>query len=152
MIDEVYLQRVRRLIERHGQAIQNVVDPANPAGQFAYTVGLTELGLPELWLDVPNALVNAQLLNRAADALVSIYEPHDRIADGCVINGLAQHPVKLRGPVGGHEALVAGALYGPGNVTVMQVLLASPLGLYPGDPGYVAYGWHPTPRLLPPSL
>jgi hypothetical protein len=56
------LDELRQIIERHGWAVRNVVDP-DPAECFSYTVGLTAHGHPEAVMtglphDVATAFLN----------------------------------------------------------------------------------------------
>jgi hypothetical protein len=61
-----YLDQVRSTIREHGWAIQAAAVQPDETALFAYTVGMTEAGLPELLvLDPPSNEHAATLLNTA---------------------------------------------------------------------------------------
>jgi len=131
MTHEQYLAHLTVLIGRHGWAVQGVErDRAHPP--WAYTVGLSGLGKPEL-------VVTGLPLTRAAELLNSVawHVVHDRapaageqipLIDGPVIEfvRLAQPDVHL---------CCAVDLYGPA-LQGMQVVWADDRGRWPWQVGF----------------
>ena len=68
-----YLDVVREIIDGHQWAVQYVEDEDRP---FAYTVGLTDLGLPELLITGLPPRTSLRLLNSVA---------HDMVDDGTIL-------------------------------------------------------------------
>lgn len=62
-----YLDELREIIADHGWAVQYVEDRSRP---FAYTVGLTDRGLPELLITGMPAQKSARMLNSIAHQIV----------------------------------------------------------------------------------
>jgi len=68
-----YLNVVREIVDGHGWAIHYVEDEDRP---FAYTVGLTDLGMPELLITGLPPEASGRLLNSTA---------HDMVDNGTVL-------------------------------------------------------------------
>jgi hypothetical protein len=68
-----YLDTLREIITDHRWAVQYVEGEERP---FSYTIGLTDLGLPELLITGLPAQTSARLLNSMA---------HDTVADGTAL-------------------------------------------------------------------
>jgi hypothetical protein len=112
-----YLDQIRELIDHCGWAVQGVErDRARPP--WAYTVGLTAAGHPEL-------VVTGLPLTRAADLL----------------NGVAAHVMHAAAPQPGEQLclaahlLVAAELYGTG-ITARQVVHADDRDRWPWEVGW----------------
>jgi predicted Abi (CAAX) family protease len=120
-----YLAAVRERIREHGWVIQGVVDPADGAAAepMAYTVGLTDAGLPELWLPVAPLERGAVILNRLArQSLAEELVPGKPYqVEGLPGDVFTVQPVD---PVDAATCLVmAFNLYGP-QVSALQVVAA----------------------------
>jgi len=68
-----YLDVLRKIIDGHQWAVQFIEDEDRP---FAYTVGLTDLGLPELLITGLPPRTSKRLLNSIA---------HDMVDDGTIL-------------------------------------------------------------------
>lgn len=135
------LAHVRSLIKAHGWAVQGVFDNDDPAKNFAYTVGLTEAGLPELWVATLSPVQGGALLNATVKTVLERFA--DVVSEG-ELDVEWSVPVRLRGPVSAEEAEAnaATALYPhPRVVSVMQVLWPDTEGRFPGDDGYDEVGF-----------
>jgi hypothetical protein len=131
---------LRETIRQHGWAIQAVsAEPARRQPPFAYTVGLTRFGHPELVVFGLPESASGALLNtlgiRARSGL--------RIADGTRFDPGAAAPYALRVsrlPNPEQVLLTAVRRYGP-RVTAMQVIVADEHGTFPGEGGYRGAAW-----------
>ena len=131
---------LREAIRAHGWAVQAVAaDPARLQPPFAYTVGLTRFGHPELVVFGLDDQVACALLNslgvRARSGL--------RIADGAVFAPGVAAPRALRAvghPYPDEVLFTAVRRYGP-RVTALQVLVADERGTFPGEPGFLDQEW-----------
>ncbi len=65
--EQEYLQSLRETIDDHGWAVQYVESDSRP---FAYTVGLTKRGMPELVITGMKPNTSARLLNSIAHMIV----------------------------------------------------------------------------------
>lgn len=126
-----YLDFVRGLIDRHGWAVQGVEgDRIRPP--WAYTVGLTAFGLPELVVTGMPHGRSANLLNGVADHIThaDLPGPGDRVAlDGgpdVEFVALTQADAHL---------YVAVAFYGP-DVRGLQIAWADDRGHWPWEVGF----------------
>lgn len=127
-----HLRNVREKIMKHGWMVQGVFGDEGGPG-FAYTIGLTEAGLPELLIsgNLDNQ-VAMQLLNAAAALHVANeFQPGDEISDiaNVVFRVVACKP----------DAPVQQALnyyHDPkgskGTVRTLQLVWPDDNGLYPG--------------------
>lgn len=131
---------LRETIRRYGWAIQAVgADPARLAPPFAYTVGLTRFGHPELVVFGLSDSAAAAVLNtlgiRAKSGL--------RIDGGALFAAGAAGPRALRAVPFPHPEEVlftAVGRYGP-RVTATQIVVADENGTFPGEPGYRDPEW-----------
>lgn len=84
---------IRQTILDHGWMVQGVFStPDDPEPSFAYTIGLTEAGLPELLIagNIKHAVM-AQLLNSAGSLHVK-----NEIKPGDVLDEIASMPLRVR--------------------------------------------------------
>jgi len=138
-LDEL-LRRQQHLIDTYGWAVTAVfpTDDA-PGAPFAYTVGLTEHGYPELVISGLDPATSQALLN---DLAKRVYDRAERFTAGQRISDLlvGYDAVIVEGPA--TEELHPGAAiarYGKDKVALQQAVWPDPHGRYPWDPGY-AYG------------
>jgi hypothetical protein len=127
-----YLDHIRRMITRVGWAVQYVEDDRRHAS-FAYTVGLTGFGLPELVVTGLRALRAMTMLNDAADDMVSSDAP----SPGTTIamsDGSRVEVVRLPHPEA--HLNIALDLYG-NELRALQLVWADDRGRLP---------WHPVFR------
>lgn len=127
---EDYLNELRATIEDHGWAVQFVESENRP---FAYTVGLCDLGLPELLITGLSAKVSVRVLNSIAhmivdDGTVLVPAMHIDYQDRFLIEVVeVEHPdVHLK---------FASRLFGP-RVQALQLVWADDRGRWPWDPGW----------------
>jgi hypothetical protein len=134
------MRRQQQLIDRYGWAVTAVfpTDDA-PGAPFAYTVGLTTHGYPELIISGLDPTISQTLLN---DLAARVYDRAEQFTAGQRISDLlaGYDAVIVEGPA--TEALHPGAAfarYGRDRVSLQQIVWPDPRGRYPWDPGY-AYG------------
>lgn len=132
------LEQVGRLIERHGWAVQYA--PGGPGhAPYAYTAGLTAIGLPELVVTGLPAARSTALLDQAAGRLRAGARP----APGSVLvlrDGVEVEVVRLADP---HARLpVAAELFGRG-VRAVQLVWADGSGRSPWHPVFRRRGGQP---------
>jgi hypothetical protein len=148
--DEV-LHRQGEHIDRVGWAVTMVLPTADDPGvAFAYTVGLTARGFPELVIaglppDIAHALLN--------DLASRVYDWAARFSHGQRIGDLlvGYDAVIVDGPA--TEALYPGAAYaryGTGRVRLRQVVWPDPRGRFPWEPGY-SHDGYPQPLIGRPD-
>lgn len=132
----LYLTKTRMMIEEHNWIVQGVLpdDDTDNSPLFSYTVGLTAVGMPELFMSsiaVTQAHHAHHILNAVAEQAYAGYAfSDDELVD-------AAHSVlfKIRGPVDAAEDIgVANSLYD--DVVVLQVLWPDTDGRYPDQLGY----------------
>lgn len=130
-----YLQGVAALVEQHGWAVQAVFGD-QPGEAFSYTVGLTDKGLPELWLGSIGPDAATEILNACARWLLAAGA--DGLVNGAEFDAEFSVPFRLRGPCSlqAAEVKVAQALHPLSEVAVWQVLWPDEAGLFPADEGY----------------
>lgn len=129
-------RETRRCIMEHGHQIIGVfpTEPGDPP-PFAYTVGRTAKGRPELLITGPlPTLVAGTLLNDAA-ALddETPLEPGD--VEGLLAGGYLMHAVEAD-PVAG-EMFQAISFYDEADVTALQLVWPDGDGAFPWDDGYM---------------
>ena len=118
-----------------GWAVTGVLPDPGEA-PYAYTIGLTETGAPELVITglhhtIAHALLN-DMAQRAHDHGAR-WHHHDRISDlirdydAVIPDGTANEHV-IPG--------TANARYGPDRLRLQQIVWPDPNGLFPWDPGY----------------
>lgn len=127
---EDYLDELRATIKDHGWAVQFVESEKRP---FAYTVGLHDLGLPELLMTGLPADVATRVLNSIA---------HMSVGDGTVL-APAMHidyqdrflieVVEVEHPDAHLKFAIK--LFGP-QVRALQLVWADDRGRWPWDPGW----------------
>jgi hypothetical protein len=134
---EDYVRRQTELIRTRGWAVTIVLPTEDPQGTpFAYTVGLTALGRPELIIAGIDPEISAELLD---DLAQRVYDQAPRFTHGQRISDLlaGYDAVIVEGPA--TEALHPGAAfarYGRDHVTLQQVVWPDPDGRFPWEPGY----------------
>ena len=126
-----YLEHLRKLVACHGWAVQGVArDRIRPP--WAYTVGLTEAGRPELAVTGLPLRRAAQLLNEVAAHVVHAAPPRPgeqiRLAGGPLIE-----IVRITEPA--VHLVINSELYGSG-VTALQLVHADDRGRWPWEVGY----------------
>jgi len=126
-----YLGHLKALIRDCGWAVQGV-EPDRIHSPYAYTVGLTKRGKPELVITgmrIPRA---AGLLNDVAAHLLHAAAPEHgeqvQLVDGPLIEFVAVE-------VPSAHLLVACELYGP-SVRALQIVHADDRGHWPWETGY----------------
>lgn len=138
------MEDVLAKIAAHGWMVQGVFgDTAESV--FSYTVGLTEKGLPELFVATLDPRQATPILNdlaRLAVARQGLPVDEDIDIDYSI-------PFRLRGRClpRDAEAFTAISLYGEQGVDVMQVLWQDAAGRFPTEQGYDQAGF--PQRLLP---
>jgi len=131
---------LRETIREHGWAIQAVyAEPDQWRPPFAYTVGLTRFGHPELVVFGLHQSEAAAVLNglggRARAGL--------RLVDGMVFapGAVGQAALRMAHLPNPEDVLfTAVGRYGP-RVRALQVIVADSSGKFPGDPGYDGATW-----------
>lgn len=133
---EDYIAKLDAIIEKHGYAVQSVMD--NPS--MSYTVGLTDLCLPELvMVGVPIPSMQA-IINEAVARMQST-QP---FAPGQLQSELANLPLRIDAV---HISQVLGRLYmligyekrrqrQVTELKVLQLVWPDQDGRYPDDSGY----------------
>ncbi len=126
-----YLDYLRGIIDVHGWAVQGV-ERARLRPPWAYTVGLTPLGLPELVATGLPLGGAARLLNDVAAHVVhaAAPQPGEQVP---LVGGPVIEIVKVTDPAAHLE--IAVELYGPG-VRALQVVHADDRGHWPWQVGY----------------
>ena len=126
-----YLDQIRELMARFGWAVQGVSrDRLHPP--WAYTVGLTRLGLPELAITGMPLRRATRLLNEVAAHALHADPPQPgeqvQLTDGPLIEfvHVSQPSVHLN---------IAEAIFGP-VIRAIQVVHADDRGHWPWDVGY----------------
>jgi hypothetical protein len=126
-----YLEHIRDLIESHGWAVQGVSrDGLHPP--WAYTVGLTESGSPELVVTGISVARATELLNDVASHVLHsgvALTPGEQIP---LIGGPAVEIVEVSETAA--HLLTAVEIYGPG-IRALQVVHADDRGHWPWDVG-----------------
>lgn len=136
-----YLARIAEIIAEKGWAVQ-AVGGDTAAESFCYTVGLAQMGHPELWIGTLDPRQGGGILNAVAQAGI---DGKVNFAPG-EVDVAYSTPFRLHGPVDPEaaEAFVALRLQGdlpgiPGvEVRMLQVLWPDEAGRFPGDDGYDA--------------
>jgi len=149
-LDDV-LHRQDEHIKQVGWAVTAVLPTDDdPAAPFAYTVGLTELGFPDLVIAGLSPQIAQALLN---DLAGRVHDRTTRFAHGQRIDDLlvGYDAVIVDGPA--TEALYPGtayARYGRDLVRLQQIVWPDRHGRFPWDPGY-AYDPHVQPLIGRPD-
>jgi hypothetical protein len=123
-----YVAEVETMLADHGHLIQGILtDGSSPP--WAYTVGLTGQGRPELIVTGLPHPVAAAVLNKAARMPAEATDPGARP----IMSGRTFECVTVVAPV--PALTVAEAVYGP-NVVAVQLVHADSLGVWPWDSDY----------------
>lgn len=125
--DDDYFDHVRAMVDRHGWLVQGVVGSGGRA-PFAYTVGLTEAGLPELVVTGRRPERAAAVLDAVADYTVREVE----VRPGEVVHLDDVHLEAVGVPHPDAHLLTATALYG-GQVRGLQLVWADDRGRLPWE-------------------
>jgi Domain of unknown function (DUF4262) len=126
-----YLERIRDMIDRYRWAVQGVEsDRRHPP--WAYTVGLTAHGRPELVVTGMPITDAAELLNDVAAHCMhaAVPEPGEQV---CMVGGPTVEFVEINVPTA--HLLLAVELYGP-LIRGLQMVHADDRGRWPWDRGY----------------
>jgi hypothetical protein len=131
------MRRQQQQIDEYGWAVTAVfpTDDA-PDAPFAYTVGLTAHGYPELIIAGLDPQIAQALLN---DLATRVYDRAQRFTAGQRISDLlvGYDAIIVDGPA--TEALHPGAAfarYGKNKVSLQQVVWPDPQGRFPWEAGY----------------
>lgn len=127
---QAYLQTCRETIARHGWMIQGVFPTEEgPGTAFAYTVGLTAAGLPELVISGLPMDLAATLLNDAARISLATEIKH-----GETITAIANVAFNV---IDAPKAAIglARRFYGE-NAKALQLIWPDERGHYPNDTGW----------------
>jgi hypothetical protein len=131
--DEDYFELIRGVIDSRGWFVQGVEKDRWRPG-FAYTVGLTELGHPELLVTGMKFPDATHLLGAVAHPLACHHAPepvaghHHVVPDGPMLEfvDVAEPTVHL---------VMADGMYGPG-VRAVQLVYVDDRGHWPWQPGF----------------
>lgn len=135
-------KRVLPTIREHGWMVQAVFGDGEHDPPFAYTVGLTEAGLPELVLTAAPDDASAMILNAAAERMCATDGDGFTVGDEVDLGFTAALQIGAVSVAAVDEMLgVAVALYGDG-VRALQVIWPSASGKWPNDPDWD----HPHPQ------
>jgi Domain of unknown function (DUF4262) len=122
---------MRALIDRYGWAIQ-FVEPSRIHPPWAYTVGLTEYGKPELVVTGMPANRATELLNNVAAHVLHAQAPTPgtqmQLNGGPFVEYVAL-------PEPSAHLYTAVSLFGP-RIRAIQIVHADARGHWPWDPGY----------------
>lgn len=149
MTDEELLERVRSDIQEYGCHIVWVFDDNNETSPFAYTVGLTEKGQPEVVVCGVPAELGAHICNEIYHKAV---DEGLELTAGVTLDNLVEgFPGILCDVSSEHEANQARNYYRNDDVRVLQFVLPDLQGNYPWD---LAYDLDPAIQkhwLIPPQ-
>jgi hypothetical protein len=141
MTDDEYLRMMLGLIDRHGWAVQGV-ERDKLYAPFAYTVGLTMRGLPELAITGMELATATGLLNELADEFVhlGLPAPGERIplGDGRVLEVVeVRHPeAYLFTAISLFEIADGAREVFPTGVRCLQLAWSDERGRWPWEPGF----------------
>lgn len=124
-----YLNTIRSMIQKSGQAVQAVTGEI----PFAYTIGNYERGLPELLVIGVAIEPVHQLLNELGRKMRDSGQP---IVDGQLLDTGGRVKIKaIRANRMAHEhyTLMVGRVYETDDYEVMQILIPDLDGNFPGD-------------------
>ncbi|WP_245645397.1 DUF4262 domain-containing protein [Pseudonocardia acaciae] len=126
------LDRMRRLITAHGWAVQSV-EAGGPRPDWAYTVGLTPLGAPELLITGKKPQEACRILNGFAEHVLHA-EPPEPGDQRPLVGGPLVEIVKVQRPDA--HLLTAITFYGSEQVRALQLAWADDRGHWPWDVGF----------------
>ena len=124
---KAFLTKIRAQINEHGWIVQGVVPAKDGDLGFAYTVGLTLAGLPELVISGLWREQGQQFLNIAAQQ-----HCREEILAGDTIEDIASVPFRVI-DVPLAEVNTARRLYGRSRVRALQLVWPDDNGLWPGS-------------------
>ena len=129
--DDEWLDAIHDVKARTGWAVQYVEDDRRP---FAYTIGLTEHGLPELVVTGVSPRRAARMLNRFAELFVQRGAPlpGEKIP---MLGGALVEIIEVEHPDA--HLYVAVAFYGS-RLRALQLVWADGRGRWPWAPGFSA--------------
>lgn len=138
MNEQEYFFKLRELIKIHGFTLIGVFDDVGNDPSFVYSIGLTEMGWPELLLIGD---INPMFLEIIMTEVVDHFRKVGSVVPGD-IGGIITGGYDLR--VIEVDSAVAGAKYGcqvknfyPGrDIKFMQVLWPDKAGVFPNEEGY----------------
>ena len=132
---EDFLAHIRRLIDVHGWAVHGV-ERTDVHPPWAYTVGLSQAGRPELVMTGMPLTRATALLNALAEHVMHAHPPKPgrRVT---LRGGLPIEIVEVTDPAA--HLLVAVSLYGP-SIGALQVVHADNRGRWPWEHGYRGNG------------
>lgn len=125
-----YKGKVAEVIAEHGWMIQGV----GAEVPFAYTVGLTEYGHPELLMRGLPFKTMQGLLNDLAQPVKEHgrrYQPGERVPEI-----IRDYDVLLHGPIDPRDGELFQAIYLYGQIDALQVLWPDRDGRFPGEAGF----------------
>jgi hypothetical protein len=128
-VEEFYGRLIRPMIDRYGWYIQYVYGERN-AAPYAYTIGLTEHGCPELIATGVTQEEAAALLNTGGELL---HRRHLSHGARVTVAGRRVEVVVLPHPEA--HLLFAGDVYGP-KLTALQLVHPDESGIWPWSRGY----------------
>lgn len=128
-VEEFYERAIRPMIEKYGWYIQYVIGDRH-APSYAYTIGLTEHGCPELIVTGVTQEEAAALLNTGGDL---VHRRHLSHGERVTVGGHRVEVVELPRPEA--HLLFAGDVYGP-KLTSLQLVYADQSGIWPWSRGY----------------
>jgi hypothetical protein len=140
------LADMERLVRRYGWAIQYVEGDRYRA-PWAYTVGLTACGLPELVVTGLSSKRVAPLLNGLGAHL--LHEEPPEPGEQLALSGLPMTEIVRVSTPDAHLG-VAVALFGP-DIRALQLVWRDDRGKWPWDKGFRSGRW-PQPVLGPRAL
>jgi hypothetical protein len=126
---EEYLAELRETVLKHGWAVQYVESERMP---FAYTIGLTRYGLPELLTTGLPPRRSARLLNALGRRAVS-GQPSKHGAQVALLAGPLVEMVEVEHP--DVYLIFAGAMFGD-EVTALQAVWVDSRGRWPWSPRF----------------
>lgn len=139
---------IRDRIAEYGFVIQPVFGLAPGDVHFAYTIGLTGQGRPELVCLGPTC--------EGCGLLLSAVGQLDTAGDEVTLPAIEPVPtltLRLRAVAANSDypLSMAARVYGRGQIAVKQVLWPNDDGVYPGEPGWVDVPHGSQPLLPPPG-
>jgi hypothetical protein len=118
-------------IREYGRSIISVFDGEGDEIPFAYTIGNTERGLPELLVI---GTTKAYFLNNLSQLMIDRGSP---FKDGELVDLGGKYPVRISltndGRAQDDYTIQAGQYYGTEEYPVLQVLLCDKEGRFPGE-------------------
>lgn len=135
---DAYDQHCVELIAEHGWMVQGVFPTEHDReAPFAYTVGLTVAGLPELVISGLPADIAQQLLNAAAKQTLG-----SELRPGQTLAGIASVDFRIVDAPAA-EVNMARHLYPDKTVRALQLVWPDEGGAYPGDSAWSLDGAQP---------